>query len=241
MSKPSEDRRASLLLNVGAYFAFGVALLLVLVAGIVGSSRRVLHPVKALLRFMFRILGVRVEVVGLDRVDWSRPWFLMSNHVSMVDHFVTMAHLPGHLVGVEKKENFSIPLYGRAAKAWGQISIERGNVASVESAASEISERMQQGRSVLVYPEGTRSSDGRLGPFKKGVFYMAHKAETDVLPVMLEGLHALAPGRSKLVRSGRVRIHIGEPVSSRDVSLMEAQVRMSMLEVLEEAPARSIR
>lgn len=175
---------------------------------------QLLRPIKAGLRFMFRAFGLKIDVNGLERLTSGRTYIFMMNHISFLDHFLLLAYLPGYFVGLDKAENQKIPLYGRAARRWGQIPIERENHAAALRACDLVKERLAHGVSIAVAPEGTRTPDGRLGPFKKGVFHIAVDSGAAVVPVVIGGLFALVPKGSLCVKPGHVSLRVGHPISA---------------------------
>ncbi len=205
-------RRPSVLRNAAALALFVALLTWFLLATTLVAPRRFLGAVKAHLRLVFRVLGLRVTVSGLESVESGRGCLYMANHVSFLDQFLLLAYLPGYFVGLEKIENNSIPLYGWAGRRWGQVYIHREDRTAAIESCKIVAQRLSAGMTVAVFPEGTRSPDGRLGPFKRGVFHIAVDAAATVVPVAIRGLHALAPRGSRLVAAGAVEIRIGRPI-----------------------------
>jgi len=203
------------------------------------EPRRVLGPIKAQLRAMFRAFGMHITVTGLENLQPGRTYLFMCNHVSLLDHFILLAHLPGYFVGLEKIEARRVPLYGWAANRWGQIHIDRSSQESSREACQAVVDRLSRGLSVAVFPEGTRTRDGRLRPFKKGVFHIAVDARAEVVPVVLKGLYPVAPRGAIVMGSGPVELRVGKPLQvpppSPDAhAALSAQVRAAMLEALGE-------
>lgn len=149
-----------------------------------------------------RLAGVRVETVGLDRLDLSRNYIFMANHVSNADPPLLIPALPRRTSVLVKKELFRVPLLGPAMRMAKLVAIDRANkeaaIASVRNAAGVI----QSGIDMTVFPEGTRSRDGRLLPFKKGPFYMAMETGVPIVPVTILGTFEILP-------KGRFSIHPG--------------------------------
>ncbi len=120
-----------------------------------------------------RLTGVRVQTVGLDKLDPSRTYIFMSNHVSNLDPPITIPLIPRRTSVMVKKELFSVPILGRAMRIGSLVPVDRGNRdAGIESVriAKQV---VQQGLNMTIYVEGHRSFDGKLLPFKKGPFYLA--------------------------------------------------------------------
>ena len=157
--------------------------------------------------------GVRVRIHGEERLRDSvvTPCVFVSNHVSWFDVFVLAAFIPRYSF-IAKRELLSVPIFGPAARACGTVPIDRGNRKSAFSSYQEAAGHIHGGRSVIVFPEGTRGTTTELRPFKKGPFVMAIAAGVPVVPVVLRGTIRLMPRGSWRVRSGAVDVQLLEPV-----------------------------
>lgn len=231
--------RPSVLRNVAGYSIFGILAAFFLAANVVLPPQRILRLVKVILRFIFRTVGLRVRVVGSERLDPQRAYVYMGNHITFIDHLIALAYLPGYLVGLEKVETLRLPIYGRAARRWGQVHVDRSKSDGAIESCREIEKRLAAGISVALYPEGTRSRNGRLQPFKKGVFHIAVNAHATVVPISLKGLYRLIPPGRVLAAPGEVELHIGEPFVAPApgpdaVAQLSRQVRAAMLSALGE-------
>ncbi len=140
-----------------------------------------------------RIAGVRVEIIGRDKLDLSRNYIFMSNHVSNLDPPVLIPNLPRQTSILVKKELFRIPVFGTAMRAAQLVPVDRSNREAAIASVREAAEVMQRGFDMTVYPEGTRSLDGRLLPFKKGPFYLALETGFPIVPVTLLGTYEISP------------------------------------------------
>ena len=184
-----------------------------------------------------RIAGVKVSVTGVDRVT-TPPYIFMCNHQSALDIHVLLAHLPFSFKFIAKRSLFLIPFFGWAIKRAGYVSLDRENPRKALKAMDEAAQRIQDGTNILVFPEGTRSVDGKLLPFKKGVFSLALKARVPIVPVGICGTSLLQPeGYQVPVQGGLVSIHLGQPilVAGRGVSYKDEiahTVRAKMEELL---------
>lgn len=185
-------------------------------------------------RGILRVCGVKLDVSGLAGVDAGLPRIYMANHQSAFDIFALLACLPVDFKFILKKELMKIPLFGPAMKRAGYIAIDRGDprkaVASINSAA----ERIQAGASVLIFPEGTRSADGRIQAFKKGGFHLAVKSRCDIVPIAIINSRNIVKKGSMKINSGRITMSIGKPLGVRDygkrnLEQLMARVRSSMI------------
>ena len=160
-----------------------------------------------------RAAGIRTEIVGLEHVPAGRNCIFMCNHVSNLDPPVVLPLLPGRSSVLLKKELMKIPLLGRAMRMAKFIPVERGSrrdaaKASVEAAA----EALRSGLNIMVFPEGTRSKDGRLAGFKKGPFYLAQETGAWIVPIALSGTETMMRKGSVAITPGVALVQVLEAV-----------------------------
>jgi len=168
-------------------------------------------------RWMMRvgriILGIDVEVTGLDRLDRETPYVFMSNHVSFLDGPLLMTILDRLARVIVKRFVFRIPVLGLGMRFSGYVPLDREGAGagrrSIARAAQWIKEK---GYSFLIYPEGTRSFDGKLLRFRRGGFFLALESGAPIVPVTVQGTYELMPRGKWLVRKGRVKITLHEPI-----------------------------
>ncbi len=158
--------------------------------------------------------GIRLEVEGLDHVDWAKPHFFAANHQSMVDPLVMFHALPVPLLFILKEELRKVPFLGWYVTAMGMIFVPRKKRRQSLENLRQCRERIAAGYSILMFPEGTRSRDERIGPFKSAVFLPAIATATPVVPVVLDGPGRILPRDSFRVRPGSVRVAIGRPIAT---------------------------
>ena len=162
---------------------------------------------------VLKVAGVRVILENKAVIDSSLPQVLVTNHVSWIDVLVLAAFVPGRYVFVAKKEVERIPVFGAAVRACGHIYIDRGDktraLASLDIARKRLEEAAP---TVIIFPEGTRSNTGELGPFKKGAFVLAIQTGASVVPAAIFGSREVMKRGSFLINSGIVRVHFGEPI-----------------------------
>ena len=164
-------------------------------------------------RLVLRVTGVELALESSDRVDWKEPSVVVANHQSWFDIFVLVAALPGRVRFVAKKELGGIPIFGRAWHACGHIAIDRDDRRSAIESLDRAAERVRtDGLAITLFPEGTRSADGRLQDFKKGAFALATKSGFPIVPVGITGTRHIMPKGSFRVRGGPVRVRVGDPI-----------------------------
>ncbi len=204
---------------------------------LVGLVRPFAPVVDALIRAWARAwlipAGVRVRVVGAERIPVGEPLVVVSNHTSNFDIVVHLAALPLRLRFLAKRELFRIPLFGPAMRKVGMVEVDRAG-ASWSTIASQAADALAAGVSVIVYPEGTRSLDGSLGPFLRGGFAIARNSNRRVLPIALVGSGAvMEPGRLR-IRAGEVRVLVGQPISAegRNTTQLRDEARAAVESLL---------
>lgn len=189
-------------------------------------------------RWILWATGARVEVHGMENLSPDRPQIIVANHVSWYDVLALAAHTPKRYRFVAKKELSRVPLWGHAWVAAGHISVDRTDnkraVASLDQAGRTIRE---DNSSVIIFPEGTRSRTGDLQAFKKGAFVLAMHNGIDIVPVGVQGTYQIMTRDSWRIRSGRIIVRFGPPVSPggydvRDRDQLIARVRSDVQQLL---------
>ncbi len=167
-------------------------------------------------RSILWVSRVKVDVGGRAHIDSSISYVFMANHQSFFDIPVLLGHLPCQFRWLAKIELFKIPLFGYAMRGAGYISIDRSNrhaaIESLETAAQKI----KDGVSVLIFPEGTRSRDGHLRPFKKGGFFLSIDSSAPIIPIVIRGTRRIMPKKTLRIQPGRVKIDIQKRIESTD-------------------------
>jgi len=168
-----------------------------------------------------RLAGVRVETVGLDKLDRSQSYIFMSNHVSNLDPPIQIPLIPRRTSVMVKKELFKTPILGRTMRMGSLVPVDRGNRDAGIEAVRVAKEVMRQGISMTIYVEGHRSPDGKLLPFKKGPFYLAMECGVPVVPVTIVGTHYAMPKGRFAIKPGIVRVIFHLPIEPKDFGSRE--------------------
>ncbi|MCP4624033.1 MAG: 1-acyl-sn-glycerol-3-phosphate acyltransferase [bacterium] len=161
---------------------------------------------------------IKVTVNGLANIDPDQSYVYMSNHQGNFDIPVLLAHLPVQFRWLAKAELFKIPIFGRAMRGAGYVKIDRFNQESAFESIKEAGSRMKNGVSVMIFPEGTRSRDGKIRPFKKGGFIMAVESGVPIVPVILQGTRSIMGKSSLKINTGEVTLNIAVPIATTGFS-----------------------
>jgi 1-acyl-sn-glycerol-3-phosphate acyltransferase len=173
--------------------------------------------------WIFATCGIRVRAEGLERIRATPAAIYMSNHQSVVDIGAIVLSLPVSWRFVAKRELTYIPFFGWALALSDQIVIDRGNRRRSVESLRRAAQRVRAGVNVIIFPEGTRSPDGSLQPFKSGGFHLALDAQVPVVPVTVSGSRRLTPKRSLQVRSGEVKVVYGEPIPTAGMTVRDRE------------------
>ncbi len=184
-----------------------------------------------------------VKVIGLDAIDTSKPHVYAVNHASALDIPVLYVYLPFQFRIVFKKELLAYPVVGWQLKRSGQVCIDQqkptNSIAAIRSAVKSL----KAGVPLVIYPEGGRTPDGEIKPFLPGAFFLAIKAQVDIVPVALVGTYELLPMNTYHIKCRPLEMRVGDPISTagltmRDLETVSGKVRKAM-EDLYYAPALS--
>lgn len=187
---------------------------------------RVIHRYSRLWAWAgLRLAGVRVALTAPEPPARDRAHVFVANHQSYMDIFALAAVLPGEFRWVAKRELFRIPLFGRAMRRAGYVPVDRDEPRRARANLSHAAAVLAAGRSLVVFPEGTRSADGRLRPFKRGAFALAEAAGVPVVPIVLRGSReVLAPGGYR-VTPGTVRVEMAAAIDPAGLPRAELLAR----------------
>ena len=174
-----------------------------------------------------------VAVSGLDKIDTSKPHVYAVNHASALDIPVLYVNLPFQFRIVFKKELLSYPIVGWQLKRSGQVCIDQqkptNSIAAIRSAVKSL----KAGMPLVIYPEGGRTPDGEIKPFLPGAFFLAIKAQVDIVPVALVGTYELLPMDTYHIKCRPLEMRVGEPISTvgltlRDLETLSGRVKKAI-------------
>jgi len=209
--------------GVSIFIAGPVLLLYALISGDINP----LYNISAgLAIFGVRLAGVKIEVRGMERLEAGRNYIFMANHSSNLDPPVLLPTIPGRCSVLVKKEVFRVPILGTGMKMTSLVPVDRSDRESAIESVNAAIAVLRQGLHMLIFPEGTRSSDGRLLPFKKGPFHLAIDSGVFVVPVTILGTFELWPKTRFALRPGTATVVFHMPIDPRSYpdrdSLMKA-------------------
>jgi 1-acyl-sn-glycerol-3-phosphate acyltransferase len=174
-----------------------------------------------------------VEVIGIEKLDTSKPYVYAANHISAMDIPVLYAYLPIQFRIVAVIDIFRRPVVGWHLRRSGQIPIDMTTPRATFKSLHNGIEDLKQGLSVVIFPEGSRSPDGEIKQFFNGAFYMATKAHVPVVPLTIVGTYEMLPMNTFHIKPQRLKLFVGEPISTEGLTTHD-------LEKLAEATKRAI-
>lgn len=180
--------------------------------------------------WLLRVARIRLVVHGLDQVPTEGPVIYMGNHQGNFDINVLSLAIPRLFSWVAKEELFRIPLFGAAMKRAGYIPLDRSDGRKALKSMKQAAERIAGGASVVIFPEGTRTKDGSLLPFKRGAFLLAAKAGVPIVPFTINGSREVNPPNRLELYPGTISVSFAEPIPS--AGLPEAQLMTQVREAI---------
>lgn len=163
---------------------------------------------------LLKVAGVNIVVNGMEKLNFRNRYVYISNHQSGLDIPILYAGLSHKVSFIAKKELFMIPVFGWGLYATGHIWIDRGNARRAHHSMERAVRRLKKDNvSLILFPEGTRSKDGKVAPFKQGSFSLALKSGVDVVPVSIRNAIDLLPKHANSIVPGTVYLDIGDPVT----------------------------
>jgi len=208
--------------------------LLALPGGLFDRSGRRLHWFSTTWsRLIMKTIFSPVTVTGLDKIDTSKPHVYAVNHGSALDIPVLYANLPFQFRIAFKKELLSYPVVGWQLKRSGQVCIDQQNPSHSVSSIRAALKGLKAGLPLVIFPEGGRTPDGEIKPFLSGAFFLAIKAQVDIVPVALVGTYELLPMNTYHIKSRPLEMRVGKPISTlglkgHDLQALSAKVQKAV-------------
>jgi 1-acyl-sn-glycerol-3-phosphate acyltransferase len=181
-----------------------------------------IHVVSKMLARIFIISGFQRFKIEGELPDKTRgPYLYLFNHGSIFDPFMVIAAVPHYITGVGSKEQFSWPLWGKLAKRYGLIPIERKKIGSAVKSLDLLESAIGNGISAAISPEGTRTLSGKMNAFKKGPFHVAFNTGITIIPVALKGAYEAQNKNHWRIKPGKLKTVFGQPIEKNEYEMMD--------------------
>ncbi len=195
-----------------------------MISGLISPySERTNNIVRSWARSILKISGISVKVKGLEKLDPKQSYLFMSNHQSTFDIMTCLSVIPGTARFLAKQELFRIPVFAQGMRAVGMIPIDRGNSKKARQSLDKAIEEIKKGVSVIIFPEGTRTKDGNIQPFKKGGFVLAIKGGIPIAPMVLTGAMEIMQKKDLRLHKGSIQIEFLEPIPTENYKYEQRQ------------------
>ena len=227
-SSATDEKKYGLLSRLRSYFIFDPLIWLYTVVfgltsipfGFFDKDGRILHAfARAWSKLIMKTIFSPVRIVGLEKIDTSRTHVYAVNHASALDIPVLYASLPFQFRIVHKKELLSYPVIGWHLKRSGQVCVDQQNPAHSVGQIKSAVRTLKNGMPLVIFPEGGRTADGAIQPFLAGAFFMAIKANVDIVPIALIGTYELLPMDTFHIKSRPLEMSVGNPISTSGLTL----------------------
>ena len=242
VAQTTQPRKYGLLSRLRSYFFFDPLIWFYTVAlgiasipfGFFDRDGSILHAfASAWARMTMKSIFSPMRVTGLDQIDTSKPHVYAVNHASALDIPALYAYLPFQFRILHKKELLSYPIVGWHLKRSGQVCVDQQNPARSVGQIKSALRTLKRGMPLVIFPEGGRTPDGEIKPFLPGAFFLALKAQVDIVPVALIGTYELLPMNTYHIKCRPLGMRVGEPVSTagltmRDLEAVSAKVHKAM-------------
>ncbi|UCD37892.1 MAG: 1-acyl-sn-glycerol-3-phosphate acyltransferase [Fidelibacterota bacterium] len=163
--------------------------------------------------------GLSISISGREHLQKGQKYIYMSNHASALDIPLALSALPGTVVFMAKKELFRIFFFGWSLWAMGSIPVDRSNPTKARLSVDRALEHLRlKSISLILYPEGTRTRDGQLRPFKRGVFFLALRSRLPLVPIAVQGTFEAMPPSAMSLTHTPIRVIIGQPIETRELT-----------------------
>lgn len=241
---PAKAKKYGILSRLRSYFFFDPLIWLYTVGfglasipcGLFDKDGSVLHWfAHAWSKTIMRTIFSPLRVIGLEKINTSKPHVYAVNHASALDIPILYSYLPFQFRIVHKKELLSYPLVGWHLKRSGQVCVDQQHPARSIASIRSALKTLKAGMPLVIFPEGGRTSDGRIQPFLPGAFFLAIKAQVDIVPIALVGTYELLPIHVYAMHPRPLKLIVGDPIATtglttRDAEALTAQARQQIYE-----------
>ncbi|MCB9000220.1 MAG: 1-acyl-sn-glycerol-3-phosphate acyltransferase [Bacteroidales bacterium] len=193
---------------------------------------RIYDPwLKALMRFLFALCFTSVKVEGLENIEAGKTYLYMANHVSLFDPPLLGGYIPGLVRGVEAKQQHGWPLYGHMARRLGNVPIDRESIQNSLSSYKKTLQLLNSGRSMIILPEGHRTLDGKMRPFKTLPFRLAKQMNKSIIPVGISGMYHLKRKGDWKILPSKVKIRFGKEISEEVIQSLSITELKELMQI----------
>lgn len=194
--------------SVYLFLALGVFLLIsyvIPVEKLDPSLKRIIH-------YLMKLSFVRTQVDGLENLEPDKGYVFIPNHQSFFDALILVAYIPNYIRGVEIEDHFSWPIYGKFIARFGNIPIDPTSIKKSMASFKKAGEDLENGKSIVVFPEGERTLNGEIGEFKRLPFLFVKETQKDIVPIGISGLYDVLPRGVWWISPGHAKLSIGKPI-----------------------------
>ncbi|MBI3951506.1 MAG: 1-acyl-sn-glycerol-3-phosphate acyltransferase [Acidobacteria bacterium] len=178
----------------------------------VRNSKVIFSPTRFGCWLGFKLGGIKFIVQGLEKLQPDQAYIFVANHQSLLDPPAMLVYLKRDFGFLAKKELFRLPVFNPGLYWIDCVPIDRSNREAAIRSTQRAAEKIRRGRSIIAYPEGTRSPDGKMRPFKRGAFHMALESGAAIVPVTLDGTYELMPKGPICIFPGTAHITVHDPL-----------------------------
>ena len=196
-----------------------IFILIIIMTPIAGEKKWGYYPGRVLGRIMCFLALTRIKINGNENIDPDKSYIFVANHQSMFDIFLIYGYLNAKFKWIMKQEIRKTPLLGKACESMGHIFVDRSNPMRAQKSLKEAQERLLQGHnSIFLFPEGTRSANGKVGRFKRGAFTIARDLHFPIIPVSISGANGVLPKGGWHITPGTITMTIHQPIDTTNLT-----------------------
>ena len=196
-----------------------IFILIIIMTPIAGEKKWGYYPGRVLGRSMCFLALTRIKIIGNENIDPNKSYIFVANHQSMFDIFLIYGYLNAKFKWIMKQEIRKTPLLGKACESMGHIFVDRSSPMRAQKSLEEAKDRLLQGsNSVFLFPEGTRSANGKIGRFKRGAFTIARDLHLPIIPVTISGAYNVLPKNGWYITPGKITMTIHQPIDTTNLS-----------------------
>lgn len=185
------------------------------------KSEKVVKSFRVILKGFFKVIFVNVKVSGTENINKNKTYIFMGNHISMLDMPLVLGFIPVYFRAFEASSHFKTPFYGSILRSYGNLPMERTNPkASMKSILKGV-DILKEGTSMVILPEGTRTTTSKMGNFKKFPFLLAKKSGANIIPFGMSGLWEVNNKTSWHVNPGKVDLKFGKEISAEEIAKLD--------------------